>query len=63
MMKNRKTNMRVTVELTKQDLAEMGATAELLEGSVRQQLSSLDLEGDTLYITDVNVTVVVTDEN
>jgi len=55
--------MRVIVEVTKDGLSEMGVKAEVLERSVRERLGILDVEGGRLYLTDIDVTVEVTDEN
>lgn len=54
-------SMRVTVEVTQDDLVEMDVTPEQLEEAVRNELGSLDVEGDSLYINDLDVTVVVSD--
>ena len=54
-------SMRVTVEVTQEDLVEMDVTPEQLEEAVRNELGSLDVEGDSLYINDLDVTVVVSD--
>lgn len=51
--------MRVKVEVSESDLAEMGVTTEQLEEAVRNELGSLDVEGDDLYINELVVTVVV----
>lgn len=53
--------MRVTVEVTPADLTEMDVTADQLEEAVRNELGSLDVEGDTLYINDLDVAVVVSE--
>lgn len=53
--------MRVTVEVTKDDLVEMNVTPDQLEEAVRNELGSLDVEGDTLYINQLDVTVVVSE--
>lgn len=53
-------HMKITVEVTQADLAEMGVSAEQLEGAVKQEIEGgLDVDGDTLYINDADVTVVV----
>ena len=51
--------MQVTVKVTPSDLAEMDVTKEQLEEAVRNNLGSLDVEGDTLYINSLDVSVVV----
>lgn len=52
--------MKVTVEVTQADLAEMGVSTEQLEDAVKQEVEGgLDVDGDTLYINDARVTVVV----
>jgi len=51
--------LRVTVEVTADDLAEMGVTQEQLEEAVRDKMGSLDVEGDALYFNDLGVSVVV----
>lgn len=53
--------MRVTVEVTTEDLTLMGITEEQLEIAVRNELGSLDVEGEPLYINDIEVSVVVAD--
>lgn len=53
--------MRVIVELTKADLTEMDVTEDQLEESTRNAMGCLDVEGDRLYINDLEVVVVVTD--
>lgn len=55
--------MRVKVEVTTEDLAAMDVTASQLEVSVREKLSSLDVESGTVYVNEVEVAVVVNDEN
>lgn len=54
-------SMRVTVEVTQDDLDEMDVTPEQLEEAVRNELGSLDVEGDSLYTNEIDVTVVVSD--
>lgn len=56
-------SMRVTVEVTQDDLVEMDVTPEQLEEAVRNELGSLDVEGDALYINQLDVTIVVSDES
>jgi hypothetical protein len=51
--------LRVIVEVTADDLAEMGVTQEQLEETVRDKMGSLDVEGDALYFNDLGVSVVV----
>lgn len=51
--------MRVIVEVATSDLAEMQVTAEQLEASVRNQFGSLNVEGDPLYINQMDVVVTV----
>ena len=52
--------MKVTVEVTQADLAEMGVSAEQLEDAVKQEVEGgLDVDGETRYINDADVTVVV----
>lgn len=53
--------MKITVEVTQADLAEMGVSAKQLEDAVKQEIEGgLDVDGDTLYINDADVTIVVT---
>jgi hypothetical protein len=51
--------MRVTVEVTKADLAEMEVTEDQLEEAVRNELGCLNVGGDALYLNDLAVAVVV----
>ena len=51
--------MRVNIEATPADLAEMGVTAEQLQETARNALSRLDVDGDALYINDLDVHVLV----
>ena len=52
--------MKTTVAVTKADLAEMGVSAEQLEGALKQTLEGgMNIDGDTLYINDADVIVVV----
>ena len=52
--------MKTTVAVSKADLAEMGVSAEQLEGALKQTLEGgMNIDGDTLYINDADVTVVV----
>ena len=52
--------MKVTVEVTQGDLAEMSVSVEQLEDAVKQEVEGgLDVDGETLYINDTDVTVVV----
>lgn len=53
--------MRVTVEVTQGDLVEMDVTPEQLEEAIRNELGNLNVEGDPLYINQLDVTVVVSD--
>lgn len=54
--------MRVTIEVTQDDLVEMAVTAEQLEEAVKREiLGGLDVDGDTLYIYDATVSVVIND--
>lgn len=50
--------MRVTVEVTKADLAEMEVTEDQLEEAVRNGLGCLNVGGDSLYLNDLAVAVV-----
>ncbi len=53
-------DMKVTVEVTQADLAEMSVSVEQLEDAVKQEVEGgLDVDGETLYINDTDVTVVV----
>lgn len=55
-------SMKVTVEVTQDDLAEMGVTAEQLEDAVTIKIEGgFDIEGDVLFINSANVTVVIND--
>lgn len=54
--------MRVKVEVTKADLAEMDVTEEQLEQAVRNELGCLNVEGGALYINDLDVAVVVNEQ-
>jgi hypothetical protein len=52
--------MKFTVEVTHVELAEMGVSPEQLEVTVKQEIESgLNVDGDTLYINDADVIVVV----
>ena len=51
--------LRVTVEVTADDLAEMGVTEEQLEEAVRDKMGSLAVDGYALYFNDLGVSVVV----
>lgn len=52
--------MKFTVEVTHVELAEMGVSPEQLEVAVKQEIESgLNVDGDTLYINDAYVIVVV----
>lgn len=54
--------MKVTVELTQADLVEMAVSPEQLEEAVKRQImGGIDVDGDTLYIYDADVTVVIND--
>ncbi len=54
--------MKITVEVTQSELAEMGLSAEQLEHGVKQVVEGgLDVDGDTLYISDAAMTVLVAD--
>ncbi len=44
--------MKVTVEVTQADLAEMSVSVEQLEDAVKQEVEGgLDVDGETLYLT------------
>lgn len=51
--------MRVTVEVTEADLAEMKVTEDQLEEAVRNELGCLNVGGDALYLNDLTVSVVI----
>lgn len=51
--------MRVTVEVEQHDLVGMGVSEEQLEESIRNELSQLSIEGEVIYINDLDVDVVV----
>ncbi len=52
--------MKITIGVTQGDLVEMGVSPDQLEQAVQRQLEGgLDVDGDTLYINDTDVTVVV----
>ena len=52
--------MKITAEVTQADLAEMGVSAEQLADAVKQEIEGgLNVDGDTLYINDADVTVEV----
>lgn len=52
--------MKVTVEVTQAELAEMGVSVEQLESAVKEEMESgLEIDGDTLYINDADVSVMV----
>jgi multidrug efflux pump subunit AcrB len=55
-------NMKITIEVTQEDLAEMGVSTEQLEDAVKQEIhGGLEVDGDTLYVNDADVSVVVAD--
>lgn len=52
--------MKITVQVSEADLADMGAMPDELEDAVRLAIESgLNIDGDTLYINDAIVQVVV----
>lgn len=54
--------MKITIEVTQEDLAEMGVSTEQLEDAVKQEIhGGLEVDGDTLYVNDADVSVVVAD--
>lgn len=53
--------MEVIVRVPQADLQEMDVDAQQLQEAVRSELSSMDVDGDTLYIADPQVSVEVTD--
>jgi len=53
--------MRIAVEVSSTDLAEMALTNEQLQVAVKRQVESgLDVDGDTIYLSNVQVCVLVT---
>lgn len=56
---NKEKIMRVTVEVTEADLAEMKVTEDQLEEAVRNELGCLNVGGDALYLNDLTVSVVI----
>lgn len=53
--------MRVNIDVAPADLAEMGMTAEQLQEAARNALGKLDVDGDALYINDLDVQVLVSE--
>lgn len=52
--------MKITIKVKQDDLDEMGVTSEQLEAAVKDSvMGGLDVDGDTLYINDAVVDVVV----
>lgn len=53
--------MRIAVEVSSADLAEMALTNEQLQVAVKRQVESgSDVDGDTIYLSNVQVCVSVT---
>ena len=54
--------MKLRIEVTCSDLVEMNVSPKQLEAAMKQQVESgLDIDGDTLYINNADVAVVVSD--
>lgn len=54
--------MKVTVEVTHDDLAEMAVTPQVLQEALKLKIEGgLDVNGDLLYIYGADVSVVIND--